>query len=727
MEFESARNNTTAKLPILKLVTKMSVHVTAEEETSKKNDVMARSLLLMAIPNEHQLTFSQCNDAKTMYAAIETRFGECFNCHKMGHFAKECRAQRNQDGQFRNQDNTRNQGNNEDTSSKAMLAINGVGFDWSDMAEEQVQTNITLMGFSDSEGKRQKDDKGFIDSGCSSLLLLKIPRKDNMYNFDMKNIVPKENLTCLVAKATLDESLLWHRRLGHINFKNVNKLVQDNLVRGLPIKLFEMTKLVLLVLKESNTEPLVSLRFTWVFFLATKDETSEILKNFIKEIENLVDKKVKIIRCDNETEFKNKVMDDFCSEKSKAFRVYNIRTTKVHKEIFMQDVEDGTHNEDDDKDKSEDDSSLKEVNAAGQHVNTANLEVNTSHFEFNTVDPSLNTASSFDPHSPTDMFKLGASDTLETTRAEFFSERDAPEVDLGNIPNSYRPRLRLAANRLGCVGFSSITRLRGHIKKNSLILKNRGNGSGNGVAQRRVYAVSQWEIIGVNTIIRGFTLNFMNHPFNIDLMPVPLGSFDVIIGMDWLTKYHGVIICDEKIVCAPFGREMLIFQGNGDNRREESRLNIISCTKAQEYLSRGCDVFLAHITTKEAKDKSKGKRLEDVPIVKDFPEVFPEDLPGIPPARLVEFQINVVLGAVPVARAPYRLAPTEMKELVEKLQELSYKGFIKPNSSPRGAPLLFVKKKDGSFRMRIDYRELNKLTVKNRYPLPRIDDLFDLL
>nr|GEZ34616.1 putative reverse transcriptase domain-containing protein [Tanacetum cinerariifolium] len=208
-------------------------------------------------------------------------------------------------------------------------------------------------------------------------------------------------------------------------------------------------------------------------------------------------------------------------------------------------------------------------------------------------------------------------------------------------------------------------------------------------------------------------------------MPVPLGSFDVIIGMDWLTKYHGVIICDEKIVRVPFGREMLIFQGNGENQREESQLNIISCTKAQEYLSKGCDAFLANVTTKEANDKSEGKRLEDVPIVRDFPEVFPEDLPGIPPDRPVEFHIDMVLGAVPIARAPYRLAPSEMKELAKQLQELSDKGFIRPSSSPWGAPVFFVKKKDGSFLMCIDYRELNKLTVKNRYPLPRIDDLFD--
>ncbi|GJS24327.1 hypothetical protein Tco_0452959 [Tanacetum coccineum] len=118
------------------------------------------------------------------------------------------------------------------------------------------------------------------------------------------------------------------------------------------------------------------------------------------------------------------------------------------------------------------------------------------------------------------------------------------------------------------------------------------------------------------------------------------------------------------------------------------------------------------------------KRLKTV---RDFPEVFPEELPGLPPTRQVEFQIDLMPGAAPVARAPYRLAPSEMKELSEQLQELSDKGFIRPSSSPWGAPVLFVKKKDGSFRMCIDYRELNKLTVKNRYPLPRIDDLFDQL
>ncbi|GJW61588.1 putative reverse transcriptase domain-containing protein [Tanacetum coccineum] len=210
-------------------------------------------------------------------------------------------------------------------------------------------------------------------------------------------------------------------------------------------------------------------------------------------------------------------------------------------------------------------------------------------------------------------------------------------------------------------------------------------------------------------------------------MPVELGSFDAIIGMDWLAKYQAVIVCAEKIVRIPWRNETLIIRSDGSNQGNVTRLNIISCTKTQKYMQKGFPIFLAHVTAKEVEDKSEKKRLEDVPIVQDFPEVFPEDLPGLPPTRQVEFQIDLVPGAAPVARAPYRLAPSEMKELSEQLKELSDKGFIRPSSSPWGAPVLFVKKKDGSFRMCIDYRELNKLTVKNRYPLPRIDDLFDQL
>ncbi|GJZ77066.1 putative reverse transcriptase domain-containing protein, partial [Tanacetum coccineum] len=146
-----------------------------------------------------------------------------------------------------------------------------------------------------------------------------------------------------------------------------------------------------------------------------------------------------------------------------------------------------------------------------------------------------------------------------------------------------------------------------------------------------------------------------------------------------------------------------------------------------EILAVGMSSLFSTYYHEKAEDKSEEKRLEDVPIVQDFPEVFPEDLLGISPAQQVEFQINLIPSAAPVARAPYRLAPSEMKEFLDQLQELSDKGCIRPSSSPWGAPVLFVKKNDGLFRMCIDYRELNKLTVKNRYPLPRIDDLFDQL
>ncbi|GKD58334.1 putative reverse transcriptase domain-containing protein [Tanacetum coccineum] len=130
---------------------------------------------------------------------------------------------------------------------------------------------------------------------------------------------------------------------------------------------------------------------------------------------------------------------------------------------------------------------------------------------------------------------------------------------------------------------------------------------------------------------------------------------------------------------------------------------------------------------KEEKTKILERRIEDMPVVRDFPEVFLEDLPGLPPTCRVEFHIELIPRAAPVAHAPYRLAPAEMKELAEQLKELSDKGFIRPSSSPWGAPILFVKKKDRSFRMCIGYCVLNKLTVKNHYPLPRIDDLFDQL
>ena len=154
------------------------------------------------------------------------------------------------------------------------------------------------------------------------------------------------------------------------------------------------------------------------------------------------------------------------------------------------------------------------------------------------------------------------------------------------------------------------------------------------------------------------------------------------------------------------------------------RTPLVSSLKAQRMMEKGCQAFLASITNVERETPLK---VGDVRVIQEFPEVFPDDLPGLPPNREIDFTIELVPGTEPISKAPYRMAPTELKELKTQLQELLDLGFIRPSHSPWGAPVLFVKKKDGSMRMCIDYRELNKVTIKNKYLLPRIDDLFDQL
>nr|GEX48662.1 hypothetical protein [Tanacetum cinerariifolium] len=668
------------------------------EEKAKKYDVKARSMLLMALPNEHLMTFNQYKDAKTLFAAIETRFDETF-CKRM-QSAKES------ENKTKNQETIRRTVNVEDTSSKAMVAIDGAGFDWSYMADDEAPTNmpswlfqtqridlshtglpefaepsvksygvtpievvtqkssvkiyapvkenisapliedwesdeedevesppkkerenvepsvnkeeveipkqndkparrpfkyVEMLGENTIRGKgwkmglitqgpvnpkrnffkkintakekvstarpnsavlnavrankgkaikalaclfwrpikldrtishltdfkefdggyvafgggakggkitgkgtirtckldfkdvyfvkelqfnlfsisRMCDKKNsvlFTDTECfvlshdfkladESHVLLKVSRENNMYSVDMKNIVPKKDLTCLVAKATNDESMIWYRRLGHINFKNINKLVKDYLVRGLPSKRFENDQTCVACLKMKQhkvsvkykiqnyiTQPLFMLhmdlfgptsvssimhkkyylvntddfsRFTWVFFLATKDETSRILKSFITEIENLVDKKVKIIRCDNGIEFKNRVMNEFYEEKdhlgkfngksdegffvgystnSKAFKVYNTRTRKLvqvqtlmilqEKEKVLMQIQtvknsnsDGssTKSKIDNQERPNDENCTKNINTVGPSINTASSNINTASPTVNTV------------------------------------------------------------------------------------------------------------------------------------------------------------------------------------------------------------------------------------------------------------------------------------------------------------------------------------------------------
>nr|GEZ58738.1 putative reverse transcriptase domain-containing protein [Tanacetum cinerariifolium] len=176
------------------------------------------------------------------------------------------------------------------------------------------------------------------------------------------------------------------------------------------------------------------------------------------------------------------------------------------------------------------------------------------------------------------------------------------------------------------------------------------------------------KLVSTNAVLRGCTLNLLNQLFEVNLIPIELGTFDVMIGMDWLVKHDALIVCGKKEVHIPVKGKMLVVKGNCD----VSRLKVVSYIKARKYIQRGCHLFIAHVKEKEPKEK----RLEDMPIIHDFFEVFRDDLPGLPQPRQVEFRIKLVPGATLVARAPYRLAPSEMKELSDQLKKLSYKGFI---------------------------------------------------
>nr|GEU99931.1 putative reverse transcriptase domain-containing protein [Tanacetum cinerariifolium] len=217
--------------------------------------------------------------------------------------------------------------------------------------------------------------------------------------------------------------------------------------------------------------------------------------------------------------------------------------------------------------------------------------------------------------------------------------------------------------------------------------------------------VASDKVVVVSNVYREVDLEIDDNVFRIDLIPIMLGVFDIVIGMDWLDKYNTNILCSQKLVRVinPQGREIVIY---GDRRKGD--LKLCSIMKARRYLSCGCHAFMAHVININFEKKS----VEEVPIVYEFLDVFPEELPGISPERQVEFRIDLIPDANPIAKAPYRLALSKMKELMSQLQELLDKGFIRPSSSPWGAPILFVKTKDSSMRMCIDYRELNKVTVR---------------
>nr|GFB06198.1 hypothetical protein [Tanacetum cinerariifolium] len=201
-------------------------------------------------------------------------------------------------------------------------------------------------------------------------------------------------------------------------------------------------------------------------------------------------------------------------------------------------------------------------------------------------------------------------------------------------------------------------------------------------------------------VIKGCKLEIEGYVFDIDLIPFRHRSFDVIIGMDLLCNHKAKIICHKKVVRTPLPDGMVL---RVLRERPKEKARLLMSTKASD------------------------KKQEEIIVVIDFPRVFLDDLSGLPPLEDIEFRMELIPRAVPVVNSPYRLAPSELEELSGQLKELQNKSFIRPSLSPWGASVLFVKKKDGTFRMCIDYKELNKLTVKNRYPLFMIDDLFDQL
>ncbi|KAJ9565014.1 LOW QUALITY PROTEIN: hypothetical protein OSB04_000980 [Centaurea solstitialis] len=223
-------------------------------------------------------------------------------------------------------------------------------------------------------------------------------------------------------------------------------------------------------------------------------------------------------------------------------------------------------------------------------------------------------------------------------------------------------------------------------------------------------------------VYRNSIIEIFGVKFRIDLIPIPMREINVVVGVDWLSRNGGHIDCENErvVIRNPSGGELTIL-----SERRKKLPKLCTLAKARKHVLHGGHSFLAYVV--DSREEARKKTVADVPVVSEYPDVFPDDLPGVPPKRQVEFRIDLVPGAAPIAKAPYRLAPPEMQELSKQLEELLDKGFIRPSTSPWGSPILFVKKKDGSMRMCIDYRELNKLTVKNRYPLPRIDDLFDQL
>jgi len=214
--------------------------------------------------------------------------------------------------------------------------------------------------------------------------------------------------------------------------------------------------------------------------------------------------------------------------------------------------------------------------------------------------------------------------------------------------------------------------------------------------------------VATSSVCVGCSMVVAGRRFKVNLVCLPLEGLDVILGMDWLSNNHIIIDC---------GRRSLVFP-------EHEGLELISTREVVKALQEGAMCFM--VMAKPEK-KSVAEMIQSIPVASEYANVFPDEVLGLPPSRDIDFTIDLIPGAGSVSMSPYRMAPAELAELKKQIEELMEKQFIRPSASPWGAPVLLVKKKDGSSRLCVDYRQLNKLTVKNKYPPPRIDDLLDQL
>jgi hypothetical protein len=224
----------------------------------------------------------------------------------------------------------------------------------------------------------------------------------------------------------------------------------------------------------------------------------------------------------------------------------------------------------------------------------------------------------------------------------------------------------------------------------------------------------------VTELVKSCSVDMKGMSTKDELNILPLGSYDFLIGMDWLDQHHALLDCHKKrFTCLNEDGNKVIVQGipRAVAMREISTMQLKKCYR------KGCQLFATWV---EEASQDEVSKLEDHEVLKKLKDIF-QVVPGLPPKRDINFSINLMPGAAPVSKAPYRMSTPELKELHLQLEEILKKGYIRPSVSPWGAPILFLKKKYGTLRLCIDFRQLNKVTVKNKYPLPRIDDLFDQL